>query len=560
MKKVFYVFATAVVMVACAKEWPWADKAQTGITRSAQDGCYELFVSIDGLTDEAGKPVGESIETKAAINETDGHFTWTAGDVIDVVTSSGVYQFVAAESGAKARFVYDGDDFTGEPLSVEYPSTNSTTPAALPTAITGNTGALSSDNLRLTGNKFDGNNVNVHHKNALVRLEFHDVPTFASKLVFDGNVNDVTVTFTPLVSRGKIVVYVPVDVATTSFSVSLRDDNNNEIVSKSTTSAKSFTAGTLKVMASVAVEGWVFQANGASSIDQLRFCKRYNDVTYDEEGSRYNAVLNVLADGTTKWAILPSSAGNWVGNHYPIALKALNGGSEISHTDCIYLCRDFVFDLSESSLKTDYRIYPHGGSYSSPHMYASRGTGTYDTPSNITFNVSQSGTQWSNLYWYADNGSEKPSGDWPGTKFSGSFTIPATKVYGKTIIIVIHNGGGGNPNQTKDLVVDCSSSPNNHLSTVNIELNSSWDKSNDNKRYINWTSTTFASEILETPFGADPGVSFTSPESITGAAGTFLSFGTSYYGDTFDVVFSDNGSSAKPTWVITINREYDYGL
>ena len=564
MKKAFYIFVAALSTIACTKEWPWADNTKPFVGKSDKDGCYELFISIDGLTDDNGNSAGEAIETKAAIDDATGNFTWTAGDVVDVITDEGgvkhIYQFSAAESGATARFIYNNADFVGTPVRIEYPSTNSLTPSGIPTSITGNAGALASANLRLTGDTFDGNNVTLHHNNALVRLEFHDVPTFANVLYFDGDVNDVTVTFTPLASRGKLVVYVPVAPATKSFTAYLKDSNNNVITSKATTTDKSFTAGALKVMASVDVEGWVFKLTDAGSVNQLRFCKRYNDVTYDEEGARYNSALNTLSDGTTKWAILPSDAGNWVGANWPIAVKALNSGSEVSHTDCVYLCRDFVFDFSGNSLKTDYRIYPHGGSYSSPHAYAYYGTGTYDTPENITFNVSQEGTSWGTLKWYADNGSEKPSGDWPGTTFSGSFTIPASKVYGKSLTVVINNGGKNNYDQTKDLVIDCTSSPNNHASSFNIVLSASWDSSNDNKRFISLSSMTEAPEILVTPFGSFPGSSFTSPGSISGADGTFLTFGTSYYGNNFDVIFSDNGSSEKPAWSITINRDYDYGL
>ena len=69
MKKAFYIFVAALSTIACTKEWPWADNTKPFVGKSDKDGCYELFISIDGLTDDNGNSAGEAIETKAAIGE-----------------------------------------------------------------------------------------------------------------------------------------------------------------------------------------------------------------------------------------------------------------------------------------------------------------------------------------------------------------------------------------------------------------------------------------------------------------------------------------------------------
>ena len=534
MKKVFYVFAAAVVMVACTKEWPWADKAQPEITRSAKDGCYELFVSIDGLTDEAGKPVGESIETKAAINETNGQFTWAAGDKIDVVTTNAVYQFEAAEAGAKARFVYDGDDFSGTPLRVEYPSTQSYTPAELPDIITGNMGALSSANLRLTGDVFDGNNVNVHHKNALVRLEFHDVPTFASKLVFDGSANDVTVTFTPLVSRGKLVAYVPVDVATTSFSVSLMDNNNNVIVSKSTTSAKSFTAGTLKVMASVAVEGWVFQFDNASSVNKAHFHKTDGyTISWDNPSEREWVSLNSLAGGSTKWYILKSNE-TWKRSGDGVCIQMYNDETWVSRTDCVFLYRDFVFDLSIGKMKADYNVYWDNSSqsFSNVKAYVWSDTGIYVYCSDATPKV----------YYWIDGGAN--SGSWLD-KDAERYLWEGKMFYFYKLAPTFHKTITGVEIGYSDW--HCSKLENYSYSGANHFF---WYYNTEKTRgeeSPTWDTTT--NEFLSNDTW--PGDAIT----LSGNIGSFIVPSTKFE-NTYNFLFSDDGAAKSKEWHLTINREY----
>ena len=299
---------------------------------------YELFASVDALT-------------KATISESSGAFSWktgtTDGDVIAVKTSTNhVYAFRAVEIvNDIARFVCN-EAIDGNPSTAVFPYTADAT-CALPTSVTC-TSALG-DDIRLTG-KISGKNIAFQHAAALVKVNFTNVPIFADKIVFDGNKNDVDVTVS-LGARGDVVAYIPVDPSTTSFTISIEDDNNHTILSKSA-SSKTFTTGSLMKMASLDVTGTVFVFDDPKDkIDEARFFKSDGNTTIYSTYS--NLTLNTLSDGT-KWCIVNNSS---LGNI--VELQTWKNNDYVSETKSLFLYRDFNITIPDDGkgIKTNYRTY-----------------------------------------------------------------------------------------------------------------------------------------------------------------------------------------------------------
>lgn len=345
MKKTLYFLAGILAIAACTKEQaPKGVEVPESIVDVAP--VHELFVSIADLADEdASSP---DLEPKAAISEADGSFSWTAGDEIAVKNSDNtVYKFVATGSGKSTRFTYTGA-MTGTPQTVVFPYTADAT-TSIPATLTGPKACLAAEGIRMTGT-ISNNAVTLSYPYAFLKLSFGNVPAFASKLVFDGNVNDVTIALS-LSERGEVVTYLPVDPSTTSFEVSIEDDNNNVIYTKST-SNKTFTAGNLKKLKTMYIPGIVFTFNDSlDKVDEARFFKSTGDAT-DWNENRYIA-LNSLSGGGVKWCILPDNLG-WA----MACLQMFKNNNYVNATDCIYLYRDFTFTIpSAGGLVTNYRTY-----------------------------------------------------------------------------------------------------------------------------------------------------------------------------------------------------------
>ena len=371
MKKIVLIVATmALTLVSsCNKE------LNTDITTPSNSETHELFVSLPKLMDA---------ETKATIAEANGGFSWTAGDFIAVKTSTNdVYKFTAAGSGNSVRFTYTGE-MNGAPTTVVYPYTDDAKVAALPTEITGLTGALGEDGIRLSGTVSD-NAVSMDYENAFLKVSFSNVPTFASSIVFDGNINDVTIDFTPLASKGEIVAYIPVASTTTEYSVALKDNSTDKnIIIERSTSGKTFTNGVLKKMKSINVgyivsitdnSGWT----GASAIPALYVQKEdESDNFLAHNNNAYPYKLNKLNDGTL-YIALPYTQKDWCIKGKNIKLKFQTepyDGGHTSQTDCFAVYRDIDITIpSGGGMKAAYRFYV----YMSDSQWASwitQGSGT----------------------------------------------------------------------------------------------------------------------------------------------------------------------------------------
>ena len=346
MKKiVIIVAAMALALVSsCNKD------LNTDVATPSNSDTHELFVSLPKLVDA---------ETKATIAEADGSFSWTAGDFIAVKTSTNdVYKFTAAGNGNSVRFTYTGE-MNGTPTNVVFPYTDDATVAPLPATITGLTGALGADGIRLSGTVSD-NAVSMSYQNAYLKVSFSNVPTFASKVSFlstaTGYEQSVIVSGVSLESKGNVVAFIPVKAGDYNFTVSLIDSADNTMISKSTTSAKSFTAGTLKKMANTPLGTLVMMSNTGSSYGGFSKMDVYNWW----EGGAHNVTEPMaqitIAETVYGYYFLPAS----LSDGQEVNIKVENGDNSSQNTETVvYNLRDFTFTIKPDNcgIATTYRYY-----------------------------------------------------------------------------------------------------------------------------------------------------------------------------------------------------------
>ena len=322
----------------------------TDVTTPSNSETHELFVSLPKLIDA---------ETKATIAEADGSFSWTAGDFIAVKTSTNdVYKFTAAGDGNSVRFTYTGE-MNGTPTTVVYPYTDDATVADLPAEITSLTGALGEDGIRLSGTVSD-NAVSMDYENAFLKVSFSNVPTFASKVKFEctasGYAQTVVVSGISLSTKGSVVAYIPVQSGEYSFTVSLIDNANNTMISKSTSSAKSFTAGTLKKMANTPLGTLVMMSNTGSSYGGFSNMKVYNWWTGGSHNVTEPLAQITISETAYGYYFLPAS----LGAGEEVNIKVENGSDASQNTQTVvYNLRDFTFTIKSSNggIATTYRYY-----------------------------------------------------------------------------------------------------------------------------------------------------------------------------------------------------------
>ena len=547
MKRFFLILAAIAALVSCSKEGVAEEDAT--LTPKEGDDVHELFVSIADLTDA---------DTKATISSADGSFTWTSGDQIAVkTTTNDVYCFTASGNGNSVRFTYTGS-MNGTPKEVKFPYTADFSDTALPTEITGLDGGLGATGIRMEGTVVS-NAVTMHHTNALLKVSFTNVPTFANKIVFDGDVNDVTITFTPLVSKGTISAYIPVDESTTAFTVSLIDNSTDEntIFQKSTTS-KSFTAGTIKNMAPLTVGHIITINRGTWDYTYLQIWNgTYNGTNSYEfrlatSGGEYPYRLNVLSSTVYYVVIDPSihlnkSSAVWIseGLDIGVSFQKTSGSAEYrSYTNCVYLCRDIEFTPmanGEGGLKTKYRVYYDNSStkWSSIKAYAWGDTGIYVRWYN-----------WSDrrVYYRA---TDKTSWGW-GTPTAGNYR----KVYGQGDTYAFYEVDESFWNKSIEYLgigVDGSASEITDSGQKDLSKSQFFYKSD--VAYGHDKTEPTKKEVLST---ADwPG------DVISADNGRYyFEFGLDQYGYGYNIVFSDASNSSNKTYDshMMINREYTLPL
>lgn len=542
MKKLFYIILAATAIVACSKEAELINN-------------YEPVVNENGQVTYTFKAYIEDI-TKASISESNGKFSWgEAGDDQIAVWDAAHSKFVTFTSTDNAgNFSCETDagaNFNGQ--DAYYPAsiakTDGTKGYDFPTSFTSL--AAAAKGFPMSGTVTADGKITFAHLGCLIKLTLNNVPDFTTALILNDETRNITV---PITTTGVIEAVIPIPEGSYVLTANLKDDNNNIFYSHAR-SSKTYTKKNFYPTNAINLGTVVkFSGTGTSAISKVRYVQK---IVEADGGNNFTWNLLTLLSGT-KYAILPfgsPSSWEWLEEGFDtVRIEALDGDGNIKASTGNVYVRDFDFTITSGDdlLKTSFRIYPYGTT-DATYLYATYWNGEYDTPTNITFTVTEA-SAWSefdkeNWYWYSPG----HSSDWPGNSFSknGSFTIPSADIVGSEIKIVINNGTGGGTNQTNDLDISVSSS----TSSIAISLDG-YDEGSK-KRMISSVSAT-APKILSYPLGTYPGAAIAIPGSFDSSK--YVTIPVSYAGKTLDLKFNDNDDYNRDWNNLLINRDYYYGF
>lgn len=554
MKKLVYIIAAIAAVLACAKESqnPQEPQPTNNDNTPAEvvddpQTVHELFVTLP-----------DDIATRAGISASDGSFSWTKGDKIAVEDDAGnVYPFEASEvteTPQSFRFTFKGS-ITGTLTAIHYPYID-TAPYyddTMPRNLDSETAVLASSNIRLSGT-IDGNSATLSHNHAFVRLKFENVPTFATKIKFYEDAS-ATPTVVNLTGTGSVTAYLPVHDGVQTMTVALSDDYDNVILQKSHTytADKAFAKGAIKNMKALTV-GHVFTFvnnaswsnpivtiwNGAENYD-------FKSVANDENAT-YPWKLNKRGDTETYYIVVNDDVIN--GNSHVFANDDYlgisfygTGEGQSTLTNRVYQCRDIEFTIpSGGGMKTDYRIYIDSGDYVNAYAYYY----DYAKASSTTFTIIDEVEMSPNyVYVFASDKDQDQHIDheyygWPGeTVSNASFTL---KEAGNKFTIILHNNNGW---QTEDSILDLASGENYAATEGSLYV---YSKGEFEKPGISFVATAWNRTSVEA-LGSWPGSNYSSSG--------YVAFSPTYYGATFNVIFSkEGGSDQTGEDNYTINQEY----
>lgn len=545
MKKYLLFLATAALLFSCAKE-------QTTNTTDdvVPNTPEEVAVNTEGTLVSFNAVMPDFvIPTKASVDGSS--FAWELGDEIAIPKAGGGYlTFTNSEGhlGTFSRVLGVGEEIVAGtayyPASAAPEGGYSTTFSSV---------AAAKKSFKMTADVALGaTELSFTHQSALVHIVFTNVPSIANKLVVNNGTSDVAVIdFTSPTST--MTFDIPLDPSVEKSYKFMLQENANILKRVSQTST--IVAGTYYYSEASVPVGHIIRVQdavdwGTRELYVWNLANTKENATF-LMSNEYPYKFNTTGDHD-HYIVLPSQLA-WATPANKIGVKfQAAGGSPSTQTDGIYPLRDITFDVPAGlGMKTDYRIYPHGGSYSSPHASA-----YHIEAQTVSLTVDCSAISFGTPYLHIGFGANETT--WNNkadmTFVSANvyrYTFP-TSYFGTSGTVVVSNGkGDGDQWQTVDYTADFTSKK-----SYTIKLGDGGGTGT--KATV--TQTASADFDHTEIFGAAPGTAFTSPASITGASGTYLSFDSTYYGKTAYVTFSDNGSNAKPVWAITINQDYDYGL
>ena len=221
MKKSLLFAVVAVVLSACAtKENPYTSEL---VPERTLDGKYRIYVSM---------PEFETVDaSKAAISDA-GAFSWTAGDLIDVVYSKGgspdeVHTFECTNASTGA-FEFDGPVSDGYAISgAYYPSGYNGTPSAQHFA----SRADAAKGFQMHATVSAGKLAFVHD-NAMFSVQIQNVPLLAKTVWVNGASVDITS------ETGNVDIRIPViPAASAKLGIGVTDaawdaGSHNDLISK----------------------------------------------------------------------------------------------------------------------------------------------------------------------------------------------------------------------------------------------------------------------------------------------------------------------------------------
>lgn len=546
MKKLFCIVLGIAALMACTKE-----------TNFSSNNTDLISVSESGQKTYSVTAYFEEI-TKATISETDGKFSWS-GDEQIAIWDNTHEEFVtfdidtySNESEKRARFTTttakDGASFVGNvayyPASIAT-KTGSTPSYNFPTSFSSKDAAAKGFPMQGT---VTGNEIKFSHLGCLINITMNNVPSFTTKLILNDETNNITVPVTP--SAGVLNAVVPIPAGTYVLTAKLEDDNSNVFYTKARLS-QAYSARSYYTINPISLGKLLTFTNEADwASPKVHLWKSDDDSKYTDFTTSGTPHKLYLHNSNVYYVLLDSDVESWTAEGSAIGVQFFSNESDKTQTGCVYLLRNIDFLIpAGGGMKTEYRIYPHGGSYSSPYARA-----YYDDTQTVSIKVDCSAISFGTPYLHIGFGANTTSWTSKADMTNDgeniySYTFPAS-YFGSSGIVVVSNSKDADGWKSVDYTADFSSKK-----SYTIKLG---DGGYGNPATITQTaSTDFEhTELL----GSAPGTAFTSPGSPSGAIGTYLSFSTDYYGKNAKVIFSDNGANAKPTWSIIIDRDYDYGL
>lgn len=510
MKRVFsFISLASFILVACGKEEVINENEP--INERPQSGTVTLTAVMPSFVSD----------TKAGV-ASDGTFSWTVGDLIDVVYTDG-------ESEKRIKFSCSsinnesGDDY-GEGTFVNVVEEGNDIPdgysiktagniAFYPTGYNGTPSNQTFSSIEDAAKGFqmhatyDNGKIQFAHDNAILMLTITNLPYFAKQIVAGG----ATVNVSNTTDQASETIYLPVVAAAAAkLSIAVKDKTSegNDIITKTTKHSVAIVKGHIYTgIKALPIGRYVAFENSSNSTHRIGLMGK--TVAGAESVGWKEFVLQ--SNGTTKYIMLEGLDKDRDYLSAPvlqIELRQNDGGDYYVKSSTPYVINDrnFKFDVSENSMKTEYRVYLKSSTRTSFYLYITK---------PLTINVTNTAGWGTYEVKQADNSYTT----WSGNKAWGnaSFDINADLVGTTTGKLSI--GYFGNDDNwsfdcdfTGDYAVDFKgSSTSTPTASYTKRISDSWP--GDNKTGISST----------------PNV--------------YVSFDNTYYGQYVWLMFSDNGSN-----------------
>lgn len=342
MKKYFYIIPAALIAIAaCNKE---ADvHGQNDNSSETPKTGYVIHASIDGLT-------------KAAVAEADGKFTWNKDDEFIVKgDDNNLYTFKASADGASVDFVCET-----APSTVSFAGQTARFPADRYDSASNSMrmyNSFASPKEALTKGLYlaatianDGTATFTNSLTGMLKVTFNNVPSFADNVLFELASRSTTVSLSGE-AGDDVVVYCPAYYPGGALTVSLRDAAGNTIMQKSTTVPA--ISNKLYALMPLTVNNYIAFENSNNTTHRLGLGIR----DYDGNWVGSWATFDMNSCNGLKYYILPDEYAN--AEAIQVELRQNDGGEDYakSKADYIIPIRSITFDVSDNSLKTNYRCY-----------------------------------------------------------------------------------------------------------------------------------------------------------------------------------------------------------
>lgn len=548
MKKIFCIVLGIAALMACTKETDFSSNNEDLVSIS-ENG--QKTYSVTAIFEEV---------TKAAINETNGKFSWS-GDEQIAIWDSAHDEFVtfdidtySNEGEKRARFTTttakDGASFVGN--VAYYPASIATktglTPSYnFPTSFSSKDAAAKGFPMQGT---VTGNEIKFSHLGCLINITMNNVPSFTTKLILNDGTNNITVPVSP--SAGVLNAVVPIPAGTYVLTAKLEDDNSNVFYTKARISTP-YSASHYYKISAISLRSLIEFTNASDitsvGIQQKTFNAGTNDYTdygeYKVSGKDYE----LFTRGTTKYFVLPEYS--WTTDLSPIRIVAFSSTYPEGSDTKVVFARNITVDASESTMKMIYAIFPYNknNSLSTPSCYVY-------LPAQFKLYMNYTTPTWGDLRIHCW---DKSTYVWGGnmTPWDSDPTVSTTETIGGTTYRV-HTFADDVDDKTFNIIFRAGSAQSEDLSIsyegYAIHL---FGQVYGDSGKVYWVPDV-SKTVYRTRLNGDwPGNAIVKLNDISTTS--MIPIPNMYYGQTVNAKFSDNGSNVSSEWGITVNRDYTYG-